>query len=175
MWMNLGVDRFKQMTPERFQPGLGLRPGGERPDLEHLVVAAYRGMYDAIATHSRLGFNVVVDAVHHDVTHAASRPRYPNTTAEPSPRSIPPSDIVSPTAGKPLWAFAELEWLTAAMYGSAPPIDKPNRSTSVRMSPLVACASSRMRSWRMICGDMPSWRRSRRARLGRGMTSCGCG
>ena len=28
VWMNLGVDRFKQMTPERYQPGIGLRPGG---------------------------------------------------------------------------------------------------------------------------------------------------
>src|SRR6266566_3245146 len=34
VWMNLGVDRFKQMTPERYQPGIGLRPGGERSDLE---------------------------------------------------------------------------------------------------------------------------------------------
>jgi len=25
VWMNLGVDRFKQMTPERYQPGVGLR------------------------------------------------------------------------------------------------------------------------------------------------------
>ena len=66
IWMNLGVDSFKQMTPGRFQPGIGLRPGGERPDLEPLVVRLYRGMYEAIATHSRLGINVVVDAVHHD-------------------------------------------------------------------------------------------------------------
>lgn len=66
VWLNLGVDRFKQMTPERFQPGIGLRPGGERPDLEPVVVAAYRGMYEAIAAHSRLGFNVVGDTVHHD-------------------------------------------------------------------------------------------------------------
>jgi hypothetical protein len=40
VWMNLGVDGFKQMTPERFQPGIGLRPGGERPDLEPLVASA---------------------------------------------------------------------------------------------------------------------------------------
>jgi chloramphenicol 3-O phosphotransferase len=33
-------------------------------------VAAYRGMYDAIAAHSRLGFNVVVDALHHDAYSA---------------------------------------------------------------------------------------------------------
>ncbi|TDC31163.1 phosphotransferase-like protein [Kribbella albertanoniae] len=45
---------------------MGLRPGGERPDLEPLVVTLYAAMYDAIAAHSRLGLNVVVDAVHHD-------------------------------------------------------------------------------------------------------------
>ena len=66
VWLNLGVDHFKKMTPARFQPGIGLRPGGERPDLEPLIVRLYRAMYEAIATHSRLGFNVVVDAVHHD-------------------------------------------------------------------------------------------------------------
>jgi chloramphenicol 3-O phosphotransferase len=66
VWMNLGVDRFMQMTPHRFQPGIGLRPGGERPDLEPLVGSLYGAMYEAIATHSRMGLNVVVDAVHHD-------------------------------------------------------------------------------------------------------------
>jgi len=66
VWMNLGVDRFKPMTPERYQPGIGLRPGGERPDLEPLVVVLYRVMYEAIAAHSRLGLNVVVDIGHHD-------------------------------------------------------------------------------------------------------------
>jgi chloramphenicol 3-O phosphotransferase len=66
VWMNLGVDRFKQMTPERYQPGIGLRPGGERPDLEPLIMILYRAMYQAIAHHSRLGLNVVVDVGHHD-------------------------------------------------------------------------------------------------------------
>lgn len=66
VWMNLGVDRFKQMTPERYQPGIGLRPGGERPDLEPLIVTLYRAMYETIALHSRLGLNVVVDVGHHD-------------------------------------------------------------------------------------------------------------
>jgi len=28
VWMYLGVDRFKAVTPEHFQPGIGLRPGG---------------------------------------------------------------------------------------------------------------------------------------------------
>ncbi len=66
VWMNLGVDRFKQMTPDRYQPGIGLRPGGERADLEPLVVVLYRAMYEAIGAHSRLGLNVVVDVGHHD-------------------------------------------------------------------------------------------------------------
>ncbi|HEX2033472.1 MAG TPA: chloramphenicol phosphotransferase [Chloroflexota bacterium] len=66
VWMNLGVDRFKAMTPARYQPGIGLRPGGERPDLEPLIVLLYRAMYEAIATHSRLGLNVVVDVGHHN-------------------------------------------------------------------------------------------------------------
>jgi chloramphenicol 3-O phosphotransferase len=64
--MNLGVDRFKAMTPEQYQPGIGLRPGGERPDLEPLVVRLYRAMYESIAAHSRVGVNVVVDVGHHD-------------------------------------------------------------------------------------------------------------
>lgn len=66
VWMNLGVDRFMQMTPQRYQPGIGLRPGGERPDLEPLIVILYRAMYASIAQHSRLGLNVVVDVGHHD-------------------------------------------------------------------------------------------------------------
>jgi chloramphenicol 3-O phosphotransferase len=66
VWMNLGVDHFKQMTPERYQPGIGLRPGGERPDLEPLIVILYKAMYGAIALHSRMGLNVVVDVGHHD-------------------------------------------------------------------------------------------------------------
>ena len=66
VWMNLGVDRFKEMTPERYQPGIGLRPGGESPDLEPLIVTLYHAMYEAIAQHSRLGLNVVVDVGHHD-------------------------------------------------------------------------------------------------------------
>jgi chloramphenicol 3-O phosphotransferase len=66
VWMNLGVDRFKAMTPDRYQPGIGLRPGGERPDLEPLVATLYRAMYAAIAAHSRAGVDVVADVGHHD-------------------------------------------------------------------------------------------------------------
>jgi chloramphenicol 3-O phosphotransferase len=73
VWMNLGVDVFaRHVTPTRYQPGIGLRPGGERPDLEPFVEASYAAMYESIAAHSRLGFNVVVDVGHHD---SYSRPR----------------------------------------------------------------------------------------------------
>ena len=66
-WMNLGVDTFvRHVTPPRYRPGIGLRPGGERPDLEPFVVASYAAMYESIAAHSRLGLNVVVDVGHHD-------------------------------------------------------------------------------------------------------------
>ncbi|WP_018351651.1 chloramphenicol phosphotransferase CPT family protein [Longispora albida] len=67
VWMSLGVDQVMQATPRRFQPGLGLRPGGERPELEPLVVAQYAALYESIAAYSRLGFNVVADTLHHDV------------------------------------------------------------------------------------------------------------
>ncbi len=66
VWMNLGVDRFKPMVPDRYQPGIGLRPGGERPDLEPLVALLYHALYGSIALHSRLGLNVVADVGHHD-------------------------------------------------------------------------------------------------------------
>ena len=66
VWMNMGVDRFMAMTPKNCLPGIGLRPGGERPDLEEKIGRFYRAMYDSIAAHSRLGFNVVVDVGHHD-------------------------------------------------------------------------------------------------------------
>jgi chloramphenicol 3-O phosphotransferase len=66
VWVNLGVDCFMAMTPARYQPGIGLRPGGERPDLEPIVAQMYLALYDSIAAHSRLGLNVVVDVGHHD-------------------------------------------------------------------------------------------------------------
>ena len=70
-WINLGVDAWMRMSPERFHPALGLRPGGERPDLEPLVAALYAALYKSAAAHSRLGLNVVLDTGHHD---AHSRP-----------------------------------------------------------------------------------------------------
>ncbi|TWE10400.1 chloramphenicol phosphotransferase CPT family protein [Rudaeicoccus suwonensis] len=66
VWMNVGLDTFKNATPEKFQPGIGLRPGGERPDLEPLVMSLYLAMYESIAAHTRRGVNVVADTTHHD-------------------------------------------------------------------------------------------------------------
>ncbi|HET8631577.1 MAG TPA: hypothetical protein VFL91_29500 [Thermomicrobiales bacterium] len=66
-WLNLGVDVFvREVTPPRYRPGIGLRPGGESPDLEPLVPVLYAGLYESIAAHSRLGLNVVADVGHHD-------------------------------------------------------------------------------------------------------------
>jgi chloramphenicol 3-O phosphotransferase len=65
--MNLGVDVFvREVTPPRYRPGIGLRPGHDRPDLETVVPALYAAMYGSIAAHSRAGLNVVVDVGHHD-------------------------------------------------------------------------------------------------------------
>ncbi|MBB4568463.1 chloramphenicol phosphotransferase CPT family protein [Rhizobium leucaenae] len=66
-WMNLGVDAYvRHITPQRYRPGIGLRPGGERPDLEPLVSTFYSALYASIAAHSRLGLNVVAEFGHHD-------------------------------------------------------------------------------------------------------------
>lgn len=66
-WMNLGVDVFSQhVTPGRYRPGMGLRPGGERPEIEALIPALYAAFYDAVAAHSRHGLNVIVDVGHHE-------------------------------------------------------------------------------------------------------------
>ncbi len=72
-WMNLGVDAYNGVTPERYLPGIGLRPGGERPDLEELVPFLYAALYESIAIHAGLGLNVVADLGHHDSLFAAAR------------------------------------------------------------------------------------------------------
>jgi chloramphenicol 3-O phosphotransferase len=66
VWVNLGVDSSSESLPGRFRPGIGLRPGGERPDLEALVVTLYAALWDSVAAHARLGLNVVVDVGIHD-------------------------------------------------------------------------------------------------------------
>lgn len=70
-WINLGVDAMMAMTPAALRPGIGLRPGGERPDLEPAVTELYGGLLSMIAALSREGVNVVSDLGIHD---AYSRP-----------------------------------------------------------------------------------------------------
>ncbi len=65
-WMNLGVDAYEAVTPARWRPGIGLRPGGERPDLEPWIATFYAALFESIAAHSRLGLNVVADLGLHD-------------------------------------------------------------------------------------------------------------
>ncbi len=66
-WMNFGVDaHVRHITPPRYRPGIGLRPGGERPDLEPWVPVFYAALYESVAAHARLGLNVVVDVGHHE-------------------------------------------------------------------------------------------------------------
>ena len=72
-WMNLGVDAYvHHITPPRYRPGIGLRPGGERPDLEPFVAACYAALYESVAARSRLGLHLVVDVGHHNA-YAESR------------------------------------------------------------------------------------------------------
>jgi chloramphenicol 3-O phosphotransferase len=72
-WMNFGVDaHVRHVTPPRYRPGIGLRPGGERPDLEPWVPVFYAALYESVAAHARLGLNVVVDVGHHDA-HSVPR------------------------------------------------------------------------------------------------------
>ena len=70
-WINLGVDAQNRTLPPSLLPGIGLRPGGERPDLEPVVQQLYAALYRSIAAHADAGFDVVVDVGHHD---AYSRP-----------------------------------------------------------------------------------------------------
>ena len=65
--MNLGVDVFvREITPEPYRPGMGLRPGDDLPALRPMLPAFYRALYGSIAAHAREGLNVVVDVGHYD-------------------------------------------------------------------------------------------------------------
>ena len=65
-WVILGVDASVRSTPEMLRPGIGLRPGGERPDLEDAVAASYARLFDSVAAQARLGAHVAVDAGLHE-------------------------------------------------------------------------------------------------------------
>jgi chloramphenicol 3-O phosphotransferase len=65
-WINLGVDVYNKAMPAQLLPGIGLRPGGERPDLEPWLPRLYGALYESLAAHSRQGLDVVTDLGHHD-------------------------------------------------------------------------------------------------------------
>ena len=65
-WANLGVDQMNAALPKAMLPGIGLRPGGERPDLEPTVARLYAELYDEIADRASVGEDLVVDVGHHD-------------------------------------------------------------------------------------------------------------
>lgn len=65
-WVNLGVDAMNEALPKDMLPGIGLRPGGERAELEPTVVRLYAELYDEIAERALAGGDVVVDVGHHD-------------------------------------------------------------------------------------------------------------
>jgi chloramphenicol 3-O phosphotransferase len=66
LWLNLGVDAMMAMTPEHLRPGIGLRPGGERPDLEPVVRQLYGTLFEQLAVTARAGTDVVSDLGLHD-------------------------------------------------------------------------------------------------------------
>ncbi|HEV7720431.1 MAG TPA: hypothetical protein VGO60_04075 [Iamia sp.] len=65
-WTSLGVETSRAATPAILQPGLGLRPGGERPDVEAALPGLVAALYDEVAGRSREGRAVVVDVGHHE-------------------------------------------------------------------------------------------------------------
>jgi len=60
-WVNWGVDAFNASLPAALMPGIGLRPGGERADLEADVVRLYGAFFAHMARLARDGFDVVAD------------------------------------------------------------------------------------------------------------------
>jgi chloramphenicol 3-O phosphotransferase len=65
-WINFGVDAAMAMQPAALQPGIGLRPGGERPDLEPVIQKLYGALFSSLAAYARAGVNVVSDLGIHD-------------------------------------------------------------------------------------------------------------
>jgi chloramphenicol 3-O phosphotransferase len=75
VWINLGVDVARTMTPPRLQPGVGLRPGEAEHHTAPYLPLLYAALYDSVAAHSRLGLNVAVDVGHYDAAILADAAR----------------------------------------------------------------------------------------------------
>ena len=65
-WLVFGVDAMMAMTPKHLLPGIGLRPGGERPDLEAVVRRSYSALFAGLAAFAQEGIDVVSDIGLHD-------------------------------------------------------------------------------------------------------------
>ena len=66
-WIADGVDADMAHTPAASLPGIGLRPGGERPELEAAIRDRYAALFDRIRSAWCAGQSVVVDlGLHHD-------------------------------------------------------------------------------------------------------------
>jgi chloramphenicol 3-O-phosphotransferase len=58
-WMNLGVDQARQITPPRYQPGIGLRPG----EADHEAAPFVSVFYDLEVDTSVLSPEECADAI----------------------------------------------------------------------------------------------------------------
>ncbi len=66
-WVADGVDSDMSNTPPHLMPGIGLRPGGERSDLEEAVRRRYVEMFRRCVIAATPGRSVVLDlGLHHD-------------------------------------------------------------------------------------------------------------
>jgi chloramphenicol 3-O phosphotransferase len=75
VWVNIGVDVARAMTPPALQPGIGLRPGEPHHPVAAAVPALYAALWESVAAHARLGLNVVVDVGLYQVAIAADAAR----------------------------------------------------------------------------------------------------
>lgn len=66
IWLNTGVDNLMSTLPPALMPGIGLRPGGERPDLEPAVERLYDLLFTTIRLQAQAGFDVVADLGMHE-------------------------------------------------------------------------------------------------------------
>lgn len=65
-WLNTGVDSLMSTLPPALMPGIGLRPGGERPALEPAVAKLYDLLFATIRLQAQAGFDVVADLGMHE-------------------------------------------------------------------------------------------------------------
>lgn len=62
--MSFGVDEWLQSHSSIPHPGIGLRPGGERPDLEPLLPESFRAFFTQINALAQTGSVVVDTGIH---------------------------------------------------------------------------------------------------------------